>query len=88
MFKADATVRVANGYYNATIYYLYKDSSTGKTYLRYDYTNPTTMIDLIDYSDGKRYKVRKKYKSGFFAYYEHALLKQSTDVATERSEGQ
>ena len=88
MFSAKATVRVANGYYNATVYYLYRDSEKGKTYLRYDYTNPTEMIDLIDYTEGKRYKVCTKCEAGFYAYPEPALFKQTTDTPTGRTDGQ
>lgn len=88
MFSATVTVRVTNGYYNATISYIYDTSNTkGNHYLRYDYTNPTKMVDLIDYNEGKRYKVCTKCESGFYAYPAPALFKQSTDVATGVSEG-
>lgn len=83
MFSAKAKVEVANGYYEATVYYLYNRTNQ---YLRYDYTYPTTMIDLIDYVDGARYKVCTKCESGFYKLPAPILYTQSTDKVTTEVE--
>lgn len=85
MFSATTTVRVANGYYNATVYYLH---TTDKTYLRYDYTDPIKMTELIDYSEGKKYKVCTKCETSFYNTPPPTLFKQTTDIPTGISEGQ
>ena len=81
-------VLVENGYYTADVYYKYDESGKNKHYLRYDYKTPTTMIDLIDYSEGIRSKVCTKCEAGYYPYSAPALFKQDGDIATGETEGE
>ena len=81
-------VEVENGYYTADVYYKYDESGKNKHYLRYDYTSPTKMIDLIDYSEGIRSKVCTKCEAGYYPYSAPALFKQDGDIATGETEGE
>ena len=87
--SSDVTIRVENGYYKASIYYKYDDSVNGKSYLRYDYTDPTTMTEVIDYKDGTRSKVcGSTCETGFYPYGAPALFQQDSDIATGEVEGE
>ena len=88
-FKSEnVTIRVENGYYKATIYYKYNDSIAGKSYLRYDYTVPTTMTEVIAYSEGTRSKVcDTTCEVGFYPYGAPALFQQDGDIATGEEDG-
>ena len=88
MFSANAKVEITNGYYEAKIYYRYDGSGAQKHYLRYEYTNPMEMIDLIDYSEGTRYKVCKKCESGYYTFGAPTLFKQAKDNATGAVDGE
>ena len=87
MFKAtNVKVHVGFGYYLASITYKY--NSTGKSYLRYDFTSPTSMIELIDYSEGTRSKVCSSCETGFYPYTVPLLYKQPSDIPTGEVEGE
>ena len=68
IFNANVTIRVPNGQYSASLYYLYNDTA-GSNYhvMRLDYTYPLSMVDLINYGEGVRYKYCTKCEAGFYS---------------------
>ena len=83
------TVRIENGYYKADVTYKYDDSEGGKSYLRYDYSDPISMIEVIDYNEGTRSKVcGSTYEVGFYSYGAPALFQQDGGIATGEVDGE
>lgn len=87
MFKSkNVKVHVGFGYYTADLTYKY--SATGNSYLRYDFSTPTKMIELIDYAEGTRSKVCSKCEVGFYPYSAPILFSQASDIPTGEEDGE
>ena len=86
--STNVRVEVANGYYTADVYYKYDETGKDYHYLRYDYKTPIQMIDLVNYTEGTRYKVcGSKCEAGYYTYPAPALFRQANDNATGKTEG-
>ena len=83
MFSADAVIRVPNGQYTGKAYYYYDEE---EQYLRIDYSTPSSMIELIDYKEGVRYKVGYKCEAAYYGYPAPTLFKNIGDTSTEITE--
>ena len=86
MFSADVRVEVTNGYYLAKYYYRYGEAGKNNA-ARFEYSTPTKMIDLIDYTEGRRYKYCTSCESGFYMSNAPLLFPVANENATGIRDG-
>lgn len=79
MFSADVRVLVTNGYYESKMYYYYSEE---EQYVRYDYTSPVAMTEVINYNRKIKYKIASKCESSYHASLAPILFNESGDIST------
>lgn len=78
---ADIKRELPNAYYNGKMYYKYDGSGAGQHYLKFEYTHPTSLTELIDYKEGVKYRVcGSTCEAEFYAFKVPILSKQIGDV--------